>query len=139
VLVPYPLFVNGYYGAPLYNYGYDSYGTPYTESPAPQQQPDVLYNPGYQADYANPQVRDYSDAPLPPPGPMWGQRDPSPTIYLIALQDGSVLQALGYWMEGDTLCYIARDSNPNRISIDRVDRALSTKLNVERGLAFKLQ
>jgi hypothetical protein len=119
----------------LYGYGYggyDSYGSPYAS-----QQPDVLYNPGYQADTANPQVRDYSDEPLPPYAPM-AQRDPSPTIYLIALQDGSVLQALGNWIEGDTLCYVARDGNPNRISLDRVDRELSNKLNRERGLEFKL-
>ena len=39
VIVPYPLFIGGYYGAPLYGYGYDSYGSPYTQAPAPQQHP----------------------------------------------------------------------------------------------------
>ena len=125
--VPYPVIVGGFFGAPFY--GYDSYGTSYAEPPAP---PLVNYDQGYSSD---PQVRTYDD--LPAPGPMY-RPDPRPTIYLIALQDGSVLQALGFWLQGDTLCYIARDSNPNQISLDRVDREASARVNLERGLEFKL-
>jgi hypothetical protein len=148
-IVPVPVYVGGVgYG------GY--YSTPYAD-PQPgaygvQQgpPPSVLVNPGYQQQVQNPVVYDYSNVQLPesvpleqrqsapPPEVIQQQSDPSPTIYLIAMTDGNIVAALGFWLEGDTLNYITRDGNRNRVSIDRVDRPFSVKLNADRNLDFKL-
>ena len=61
-----------------------------------------------------------------------------PTIYLIALRDHTIVQALGYWMEGSTLHYVSAEHTLNQLSIDLVDRDLSQRLNDERGLDFRL-
>jgi hypothetical protein len=135
----------GYYAAPYAEQQPGAYN-------GPQQgpQPDVLFNPGYQQQIQNPVVYDYSNVQLPesvpldqrqsapPPEVIQQQADPSPTIYLIAMTDGNIVAALGFWLEGDTLNYITRDGNRNRVSIDRVDRPFSVKLNADRNLEFKL-
>ena len=66
-----------------------------------------------------------------------GEED-RPTIYLIALKDHSIVQALGYWMEAATLHYVSAEYAVNQVSIVLIDRDLSERLNSERGLAFKL-
>jgi hypothetical protein len=66
------------------------------------------------------------------------QAGDQPTIYLIALRDHTVVQALGYWMEGSTLHYVSAEHTLNQVSIDLVDRDLSQRLNDERGLEFRL-
>ena len=112
--------------------------------------PSVLVNPEFQAPRAsNPVVQDYSNVGLlesppleqrqsePPPAALQ-QAERGATIHLIALNNGTIVAALGYWLDGDTLNYITRDGNRNRISIDLVDREFSVKLNAERNLEFKL-
>jgi len=131
------------------------YSEPNVDQQQAQQQqsedpPVLVINQDYKREMLNPVVHDYSNMDIPPsppleqrlstPPPAYIQRpDPSPTIYLIALTDGSIVTALGYWMEGDTLNYITREGTRNRVTIDRVDRPFSTKLNTDRNLEFKLQ
>ena len=109
----------------------------------------MTINPGYQPEVSHPAFYDYSNAPIPPspsleerqstpPPAIIQQDDPSPTIYLIAMKDGSIAAALGYWMEDDTLNYTTRDGNRNRVSIERVDLDFSAKLNADRQVEFKL-
>lgn len=62
----------------------------------------------------------------------------SPTIYLVALKDGTLRQAIGWWIEGETLQYITPRSAINRVSLNQVDEDLSKKLNAERNLEFEL-
>ena len=136
---------------PIY-FGAGGYYEPNAEQAPnqPQEPPILVINQDYKPQMLNPVVHDYSNVDLlesPPleqrqstPPPAMVQRpDPSPTIYLIALNDGSIVAALGFWLEGDTLNYITRDGNRNRVSIDLVDRPFSTKLNADRNLEFKLQ
>ena len=135
---------------------FDGWGSPYYAERAAEQQapppepPVVIVNQAYRPEALNPALHDYSNAPLlesppleqrqsAPPTAAIQRADPSPTIYLIALNDNTIVAALGFWMDGDTLNYITRDGNRNRISIDRVDRPFSTKLNADRGLEFKLE
>lgn len=121
--------------------------------------PSVVINQNFVPPQANPQVREYtpdqsqpvqpqpqeqSGAKLyqappsqPPPQRAVGSGD-QPTIYLIALKDHTVVQALGYWMEGSTLHYVSAEHTLNQISIDLVDRDLSQRLNDERGLEFRI-
>ncbi len=135
-----PVFFGAYYGEP-------------EPPPPPQASPEspiVIINQAYRPEVLNPVLHDYSNTPLleappldvrqsEPPRAIIERPDPSPTIYLIALNDGTIFAALGYWLEGDTLNYITRDANRNRVSLDRVDREFSVKLNADRNLEFKLQ
>jgi hypothetical protein len=61
-----------------------------------------------------------------------------PTLYLIAFKDHSIVQALGYWMEGSTLHYVSAEHSLNQASLDMIDREMSTRLNSERGVEFKI-
>ena len=119
---------------PVYFGAYFSEPEPTHPQPEP---PVVIVNQAYRPEILNPA---WVEPPPPPEPPATIQQaDQSPTIYLIALNDGTIVAALGFWMDGDTLNYITRDAARNRISIDRVDRELSIKLNADRKLEFKLQ
>lgn len=152
---------SGYAGG--YGPGPDN-GAPYTDDgsgvPPGPGLPPVVINQNFVPPQANPQVREYSGdqtqaQPDQSSGMKMYQAPPShpyadaaaqravgsgdqPTIYLIALRDHTIVQALGYWMEGSTLHYVSAEHTLNQISIDLVDRDLSQRLNDERGLEFKL-
>ena len=151
----YPVYVGGY------GYGY---GGGYEPAPPPQQQqppqviqqtvnvmPDpgraMIVNPDYRPDVVRPVMREYNAEPnapyaAPPPAPVTDRRptvdDEKPTVYLLAFKDATVHSCLAYWVEGDTLHYVTTQYSQNRISMDLVDRELSSQLNRERNVAFKL-
>ncbi len=145
-------FTTGYgYG---YGYGYDpaAAGYPPAELWRPEppivntnSAPSVVINQSFVPPQANPQVREYS-TPNPdehsstqsaePPAPERTANDDQPTLYLIAFKDHSIVQALGYWMEGSNLHYVTVDHALNQASMDLIDRALSQRLNSERGIEF---
>ncbi|HVO97625.1 MAG TPA: hypothetical protein VMT15_06135 [Bryobacteraceae bacterium] len=132
VAVPYPVFVGGGY-----------YDPGYAPAPPPDQAPVAWVNPGFQPDRANPQMIDFSNAPEPASAESEDAdaaalRDDQPTIFLIALTDHSVLAAIAYWVDGDTLNWVSRDAKQNHISLSLVDREFSRQLNDERHIPFKL-
>jgi hypothetical protein len=149
VIVPYPVYYGyGYYGydpsiplaaqsAPAYDADPNSYTSGYGS-----QSPVVVINQGFRPDSANGVMHDYSDTPLPDSPSVHiydaGARDPQPTIYLIAMQDHSIVAAIGYWVDGDTLNYLTQDGNQNRVSMALVDRDFSKQLNDERHVDFRL-
>jgi hypothetical protein len=160
VIVPYPVFYGGGYGGgygsdPSAGYapGYGDQAPPVINSGAP---PSVVINQNFIPQQANPQVREYNpnDAPDQQSGMRLYQnsshpyadvaasarapQDDQPTIYLLAFRDHSIVQALGYWMEGATLHYVSVEHSLNQVSIDLIDRDLSQRLNDERGLEFRL-
>lgn len=139
VIVPYPVYYGfGYYGydpsVPLAAQSAPAYDA---TGGAGSQSPVVVVNQNFRPD------SDYYDAPPPPvsnvhvydAGPV---PDPQATIYLIAMQDHSIVAAIGYWVDGDTLGYITQDGNQNRVSMALVDRDFSKQLNDERHVEFKL-
>lgn len=160
VIVPYPVYYGGY------GYGYDpSVGAGYQEQVQQlppiintNTAPSVVINQGYVPPQASPQVRDYepeaqqpeqqssmrvyqnTSHPYEETQPAQGLRavDAQPTIYLIAFRDHSIVQALGYWMEGTTLHYVSVEHTLNQASLDLIDRDLSQRLNDERKVEFKL-
>lgn len=157
-VVAVPVYVGGY----GYGYGYDLGApapvmAPGYEQPmmAPQQvtPPVVIINQGYQPQVANPLVREYNelpeptlrtyDAPIHPvPDPGEVRRQPveeaKATIYLIAFKDHTILPALAYWVDGDTLNYVTQNGTPNRASLELIDREFSKQLNRERKVEFAL-
>jgi hypothetical protein len=164
VIVPYPVYYGGYYGSGYYDPAAAGYANGYAPTDDGSQSgpglPSVVINQNFVPPSANPQVRDYAgDQPQQTPDQSSGlklyQAPPShpyadaaaaqraasgdqPTIYLIALRDHTIVQALGYWMEGSTLHYVSAEHTLNQLSIDLVDRDLSQRLNDERGLDFRL-
>jgi hypothetical protein len=131
VAVPYPVFIGGYYYAPplAADYGYGN--------PAPV----AVVNPDFQPEQVNPTIVDYSNTPLPEPASDTdenGLKDDQPTIFLIALTDHTVVAAIAYWVDGDTLNWVSRDAKQNHMSLSLVDRAFSKQLNDERHVEFKL-
>ena len=61
-----------------------------------------------------------------------------PTVYLIALKNHTVVEALGYWMELSSLHYVSVDCSVNQVTLDLVDREASTRMNAERGIEIRL-
>jgi hypothetical protein len=152
-IVPYPVFYGGYYycdpsycnpgvgndpsaGAPAPANNYYDDGGGYG---APGQSPVVIMNQNFQPPTANGVMHDYSSLPPTPPGvDPNAPPDDQPTIYLIAMTDHTILPAIAYWVDGDTLDYITQDGDQNRVSLALVDREFSRKLNSDRGIEFKL-
>lgn len=131
ILVPYPVFIGGGYYAPpvASDYGY--------ANPAPV----AVVNQDFQPDSVNPSIVDYSNVPLPEPAENTdenGLKDDQPTIFLIALTDHTVVAAIAYWVDGDTLNWVSRDAKQNHMSLSLVDRDFSKQLNDERHVEFKL-
>lgn len=159
-VVLYPVYYGGYgYGyAP--GYGYDpSLGYAPAEGDQPPvinsgSMPPVVINQNFVPPQANPVVREYApgnanddqsslkmyQAPTPSQGtpPAQATNPDQATIYLLAFKDHTIVQALGYWMEGSTLHYVTVDHDLNQVSLDLIDRDLSQRLNGERGLEFRL-
>ena len=157
VIVPYPVYYGGYSG-------YYDQPPAYPEQPpmvAPNTAPAVVINQTFVPPTASPVVREYAPSDTgdqqsglrlyqaPPTHPYSDAADnpaparraaasDQPTIYLIALKDHSIVQALGYWMEGSALHYVSVEHTLNQASLDLIDRDLSQRLNDERGLEFKL-
>jgi hypothetical protein len=167
LLVPYPVYTDPFYSGygtvhnpppGVYDPIFGGYTPPYANAPgyAPQPPtPTVIINQNFQTDTIRPQFRDYSNVPLPEPGvtlvppvppappdaaaaPSAPLADDQPTIFLIALQDQTVLAAIAYWVQGDTLYYITLKGAQNRVSLSLVDRDLSKQLNGERHIPFRL-
>ena len=167
VIVPYPVYYGGYYGpasgydpsAAGYANGYPPGSAPPDDGSAGPGLPSVVINQNFVPPQANPQVREYTgDQSQPQPQDQSGLKlyqapashpyadaaqravgsGDQPTIYLIALRDHTIVQALGYWMEGSTLHYVSVEHTLNQVSSDLVDRDLSQRLNDERGLDFRL-
>lgn len=114
----------------------------------PQQQaaPPVVINQYFVPEAApRPMIREYtSDAnggirvyepstPVETAGPT----NENPT-YLIAFNDHTIYAALAYWVEGNTLHYVTNQNTHNQVSLDLVDRELSSRLNRERSVDFRL-
>jgi hypothetical protein len=154
-IVPFPLYYGNYFG----NY-YDPNSAPPPQQDQGNQVPSVVINQTFIPDRPNPMVQDYGGGQPSgmtlyqgPPGP-YQQQDAGPgpaptrqrmmngsdepTLYLIAFRDHSIVQALGYWMEGGTLHYVSVEHTLNQASIDLIDKSLSQRLNDERGVEFKL-
>jgi hypothetical protein len=144
------------YAVPVYVGDYGSYyappAAPVYQMPPQQQSPTVIINQYYTPDRASPVMRDYSERPLPEASPrrLESYQAPAPaatvpaaeekaTVYLIALKDGTIHAAYGYWLEKDTLNYITTQGSHNRVSFELVNVEFSTQLNRERSVEFKIE
>lgn len=138
-----PFFFGGgaFFGAPIWPAFYDNYGydNPYPSQaspnvivvyPPPAPAP-VYYEPAPAP--AAPVVREYhwDNAPTGPAARL-------PIYFSFALRDSSVVRALAYWVQDDTLHYVDQAGTQKKMPLAEVDRARSAKLNRERGIDFGL-
>jgi len=151
VAVPYPVFYGGGfydYDAPSAPIGADSqaaYQVPgYDQMTQP---PVVIINQYFKPDTANPVLRDYSNVPLPEPGPdapkaanngAAAATSDQQVMFLIAMKDHTIFPAVAYWVEGDILNYITVQGAKNSVSLSLVDRDFSKQINQERKVEFGL-
>lgn len=166
IFVPYPVsgYVDTLQGNGAVHYpppgAYDPifgvYNAGGTVGSAPiQPTPTVIINQNFQPDVVRPQLRDYSNVTLPPPGARAEEPRVTPVasslpssvpssidgdtpMFLIAMKDHTIYPALAYWVQGDTLNYVMVGGAVNHASISAVDRDLSAKLNSERNVEFRL-
>ncbi len=94
-------------------------------------------SPASQSEFQGSGTAFNSPAPVLAPRPKVA--DEKATIYLIAFKDHTIMPALAYWVQGDTLNYITRDGTPNTASMSLIDRDFSRQLNDERGVEFSLR
>lgn len=59
-------------------------------------------------------------------------------LVFIALKDSRVYTAVAYWVQGETLHYITPNGSHNQVSLDLVDRNLSSRLNAGRLVELML-
>jgi hypothetical protein len=110
--------------------------------------PTVVINQNFQTDPVRPQFRDYSNVQLPEPGVTIAPpsspaaqappADDQPVVFLIALRDHTILPAVAYWVQGDTVNYITLQGAQNHVSLALIDRDFSRQLNAERKVPFRL-
>jgi hypothetical protein len=62
----------------------------------------------------------------------------STPIVLIASKDGSVYAARAWWVEEETLHFVSTAHELRKVRLAQVDRALSDRLNRERGVELTL-
>jgi hypothetical protein len=61
-----------------------------------------------------------------------------PPYYLIAFKDNTIYSAVAYWVDGDTLHYFTSGNTHNQVSVSLVDKALTQRLNREKGMEVRL-
>ena len=72
------------------------------------------------------------------PHPALKVAAPESPMYLVALKDHTIYATPAYWIEGDTLHYVTGQNMHNQVSLDLVDRELTSRLNRERSVDFRL-
>jgi hypothetical protein len=149
-IVPYPVVTGGYYG-------YDPEVPPQqaappqtvvVQQPTPAAAPNITINQYFKSDGTPASDPSASNSGIEtgqsayqgyqPPQRRTAAEEKA-TIYLIAFKDQTIMPALGYWVEGDTLNYITRDGTHNTASMSLIDRKFSQQLNDERQIEFSLR
>lgn len=97
--------------------------------------PILVMNPDYKQETApNPVMREYSAVSNP-----YANFEPGkPKVFLLALKDGTLRQAVAFWADGDTLNYVQPDKKQDGITFVQLDREATKRFNAERGIEIKL-
>ena len=154
-VVPYavPVFVGGYgYGGYGYQPAVMQEPQPVTVVMPQQAPPQVIINHHYgSSDAARPttsiegsqnsELKVFEATPSPRREPVRAavtEDADKPNVYLIALKNDTVRQAIGFWVKESTLHYVTPDATVNRVSLDMIDRDATKQLNAQRKLELEL-
>jgi hypothetical protein len=97
----------------------------------------VSVNPDYKPEVAKPVMTEYYAESKPYDHiPDAGQGKLK--VYLIALRDGTLRQAVAFWREDATLHFVLPDHKQSSVAMDQLDREASVRFNRERGLELRL-
>jgi hypothetical protein len=137
----------GYYNPFLWDTGWDygDYGYGY---------PDTYAAPGPDYGYGNPNPQVLVISNQTPPPPVFVQPPPAPavwdsgpaaqaskyqdTLFLLAMNDGTIRAVLAYWVDGATVHYVTMDHEQKQTPLSSLDHGLSERLNRERNVTFRL-
>jgi hypothetical protein len=154
IVVPYavPVWTGGYYGYA----GYAGYGMPQAQPNVTvvmpqQQQPSIVINHHYNSpDAARPtttvesadrgELKVYEATPRrtePAPARSYA-RDEKPNIYNVVMKDGTVRQAIGYWVQGDLLKFVSPQAVIGDVLLTQIDREATARLNAQNKLEMDL-
>lgn len=110
--------------------------------------PVISYNPNYAPEAPKPSMREYFSESKPyntkredkksEPATNAQAAKTSSSVTLIALKDGTLVQAVAYWFEGGTLHYVRPDHRMEKVPLSDIDRDSSLRFNEERGLTFRM-
>jgi len=126
--------------------------------------PSFVVNQNFVPERLNPVVREFPEGSLPAPAaelrtfaappvpafpdPKKAPQDPdaktsaapaasSSVVYLIAFTDGNVILAESFLVQDGVLQFTTKAGVKSRASLDLIDRAMTERLNRERGLAVE--
>jgi len=100
--------------------------------PAPA--PILVVNQDYRPEVAKPLMREYSNIS----NPYENFKPDAPKVFLLALKDGTLRQAVAFWAESDKFHYVQPDHKQDSMPIANLDRESTKRFNSERGLEIKL-
>ncbi len=130
----------GYWGAGYWGAGYWGGTSPTVLVPptAPEPKPPVLNSSSlYQADRAQPVMREYGALPEPTavsPAPASALTP----LAVLAFRDGRVEPVRAYWAEGEQLAYVTAQDVVRKVAKAAVDVPRSTSLSRQQGVEFRL-
>jgi hypothetical protein len=142
-------YYNPFWGDSGWDYGDYGYGYP---GPSGDQYNDYGGYGSYGAPNPSPQVLVISNqappAPVivqPPPAPAIWNAGPNAqakkyedTLFLLAMNDGTIRAVLAYWVDGATVHYVTMDHEQKQTPLSSLDHSLSERLNRERNVTFRL-
>ncbi len=133
---PQPHYRNYYRGGLGYGYwgssGYWNTAQRLEAAPPPEPKAPVLASSSlYQADRANPVMREYGSLPAATVAPA--------TVALVAFRDGRVEPVQAYWLEGDQFAFVTKADAVRKVPLTTVDAGRSESLNRQQGVEFKLR
>lgn len=101
---------------------------------APAPPPILVVNPDYKPEVAKPVMREYSNIS----NPYADFQPDKPKVYLLALKDGTLRQAVAFWVENDKLHYVRPDHKQDSMVVSEIDRDATRRFNSERGIEIRL-
>jgi hypothetical protein len=71
-------------------------------------------------------------------GPTTQAKKYEDTLFLLAMNDGTIRAVLAYWVDGTTVHYVTMDHEQKQTPLSSLDHGLSERLNRERNVTFRL-
>lgn len=94
----------------------------------------LVTNPDYKPEVAKPVLTEYSAVSKPYENFVPAEKK----VFLLALKDGSLRQAVAFWREADTLHFVLPTHKQEKVAVADLDRESTKRFNAERGIQIQL-